>query len=39
MEILGIVRTTVQKNITYLREHDYIEHVGANKNEYWKVLR
>lgn len=39
IEILGIGRTAVQKNITYLREHGYIERVGANKNGYWKVLR
>lgn len=39
MEILGIGRTAVQKNIAYLREHGYIKRVGANKNGQWEVLK
>lgn len=39
MKLLGIGRTAVQNNITFLREHGYIERVGANKNGYWKVLK
>ena len=38
MSIIGIGRTAIQNNITFLREKGYIERVGSNKNGYWKVL-
>ena len=38
MSIIGIGRTAIQNNITFLRENGYIERVGSNKNGYWKVL-
>lgn len=38
MSIIGIGRTAIQNNITFLRENGYIERVGSNKNGYWRVL-
>lgn len=38
MSIIGIGRTAIQNNITFLRKNGYIERVGSNKNGYWKVL-
>ena len=35
--ILGVTRTAVQKHIKYLRDNDYLERVGSNKNGYWLV--
>lgn len=37
MKITGLGRTSIQKNISYLRKFNYIERVGANKNGYWKI--
>ena len=37
IEIVGIGKTAIQNNISYLRENGYIERVGSNKNGYWKV--
>ena len=37
MSILGIGRTAIQNNITYLRKNGFIERVGSNKTGYWKV--
>ncbi len=37
IEIVGIGKTAIQNNISYLRENGYIECVGSNKNGYWKV--
>ena len=31
--------TTVDRNISKLKEMEYIERIGANKNGYWKVLK
>lgn len=38
MDIVGIGKTAIQNNISYLRKSGYIERVGSNKNGYWKVL-
>lgn len=38
MSVIGIGRTAIQNNITFLRENGYIERVGSNKNGYWRVL-
>ena len=38
MSIIGIGRTAIQNNITFLRMNGYIERVGSNKNGYWRVL-
>lgn len=38
MSMIGIGRTAIQNNITFLRENGYIERVGSNKNGYWRVL-
>ncbi len=37
IEIVGIGKTAIQNNISYLRENGYIERVGSNKKGYWKV--
>lgn len=34
MSIIGIGRTAIQNNITFLRENGYIERAGSNKNGY-----
>ncbi|MDO4199126.1 MAG: putative DNA binding domain-containing protein [Erysipelotrichaceae bacterium] len=34
---LDIGKTTVQKNIVLLKKNGIIEHIGANKNGYWKI--
>ena len=31
-------KTTVDNGIAFLKENGYIEHIGSNKNGYWKVL-
>ena len=38
MAIVGIGKTAIQNNISYLRKNGIIERVGSNKNGYWKVL-
>lgn len=38
MSIIGIGRTAIQNNISYLRDNGFIERIGSNKNGYWKVL-
>lgn len=38
MTIIGIGRTAIQKNVSFLRKNGYIERVGSNKNGYWNVL-
>ena len=38
MQKLGLGRTAIQNNISYLRKKGYIERVGSNKTGYWKVL-
>lgn len=38
MSVVGIGRTAIQNNITFLRDNGYIERVGSNKNGYWKVI-
>ena len=36
--ILGVSKTAVENNISFLRENGYIERVGSKKAGYWKVL-
>lgn len=38
MKVIGIGKTAIQNNISFLRKNGYIERVGSNKNGYWKVL-
>ena len=38
MTVIGIGRTAIQNNITFLRVNGFIERVGSNKNGYWRVL-
>ena len=38
MNILGIGRTAVRRNVSYLRKNGFVERVGSNKKGYWKVL-
>ena len=35
--IIGISTTAIDKNLEYLKVHNYIERVGSKKTEYWKV--
>lgn len=37
-EAIGIGKTAMQNNVTFLREHGYIERIGSNKSGYWKVI-
>ncbi len=37
-KILGVSKTAVENNISFLRENDYIERVGSKKAGYWNVL-
>ena len=36
--IVGISRNAVTKNIAWLREHEFVERVGAPKTGWWRVL-
>ena len=36
--MLGISTTAIDKNINYLKCHNFIVRVGENKNGFWKVL-
>lgn len=38
MVIVGIGKTAIQNNVTFLRKNGYIERIGSNKNGYWRVL-
>lgn len=38
MNILNLKKTSIQKYIRILQEKGIIEHVGATKNGYWKVI-
>ena len=35
--IIGISTTAIDKNLEYLKVHNYIERVGSKKTGYWKV--
>lgn len=39
MDAVGIGKTAIQNNISYLQKSGYIERIGSNKNGYWKVLQ
>ena len=39
MSIIGIGKTAIQNNISYLRKNGFIERVGSNKSGYWRVLK
>jgi predicted HTH transcriptional regulator len=38
MTLIGIGKTAIQSNVSFLRKNGYIERIGSNKNGYWKVL-
>lgn len=38
MERLGLGKTAIQTNVSYLRKNGYVERIGSNKTGYWKVL-
>jgi predicted HTH transcriptional regulator len=38
MILIGIGKTAIQSNVSFLRNNGYIERIGSNKNGYWKVL-
>ncbi|MCM1560290.1 MAG: winged helix-turn-helix transcriptional regulator [Butyrivibrio sp.] len=37
-KILGVSKTAVENNISFLRENGYIERIGSKKTGYWNVL-
>ena len=37
-EKLGVGKTTIQKNISYLKKNGFIDRVGPNKTGVWKIL-
>lgn len=37
-EKLGVGKTTIQKNISYLKKNGFIDRVGSNKTGVWKTL-
>lgn len=37
-EKLGVGKTTIQKNISYLKKNGFIDRVGSNKTGVWKLL-
>ncbi|MCM1047149.1 MAG: winged helix-turn-helix transcriptional regulator [Clostridiales bacterium] len=37
-EKLGVGKTTIQKNISYLKKNGFIDRIGANKTGLWKIL-
>ena len=36
--LIGISDTAIDNNIRCLKENQYLERIGSNKNGYWKVL-
>lgn len=38
MSAIGVGKTAIKNNITFLKKNGYIERVGSNKNGYWSVL-
>ena len=32
-------KTAIDKNLEYLKAHNYIERVGSKKTGYWKVIK
>ncbi len=38
MNIIGIGKTALQNNISFLRKNGFIERVGSNKTGYWRVI-
>lgn len=37
-EKLGVGKTTIQKNISYLKKNGFIDRIGPNKTGVWKIL-
>ena len=37
MNIIGLGKTAIQNNVSYLRKNGYIDRIGSNKTGYWKV--
>lgn len=38
VNLVGIGKTAVQNNISFLKKNGYIERIGSNKNGYWHVI-
>lgn len=38
MVIVGVGKTAIQNNVSYLRKNGIVERIGSNKKGYWKVL-
>lgn len=39
MTIVGIGKTAIQNNVSFLRKNGIVERVGSKKNGYWRVLK
>ncbi len=38
MVTVGVGKTAIQNNVSFLRKNGFIERVGSKKNGYWRVL-
>lgn len=36
-DILGVSKSTIERDILKLKEEDKLEYIGSSKNGYWKV--
>ena len=36
---IGLGKTAIQNNVTFLRKNGYIERIGSNKTGYWKIIK
>ncbi len=36
--IMGLGKSAIQNNISFLKKNGYIERIGANKRGYWKII-
>ncbi len=36
--VMGLGKSAIQNNISFLKKNGYIERVGANKRGYWRII-
>ena len=36
---IGVGKTTIDNGIAALKKYGFIERIGSNKSDYWKVLK
>ena len=39
MVAIGLGKTSIQNNISFLRKNGYIQRIGSNKRGYWKLIK